>query len=139
MQVVEIVTGMASVMESITILQFVSRVTQVTWEKVVTNVASMARLLSHQAEIRVAVAAVTLELTVVRNAMVTASVNRACVFVIADGEGLNVKQLVVQVKGSTAVITAFAYSLHSNAIALMDGKEKVVMSQIAVVYQIAMH
>lgn len=42
---------------------------------------------------------VILELTVVRNAMVTASVNRAFAFVTAVGEGLNVKQWVVQAKG----------------------------------------
>lgn len=52
-------------------------------------------------------AAATLELTAGRNVTVTASVNRACVFVTAGGEGLNVKQWDVQVNGSTAVITAF--------------------------------
>lgn len=43
MQAVEIVVGMESVMDWLTILQFVSRVTRVTWEKVVTNVALMAQ------------------------------------------------------------------------------------------------
>ena len=51
--------------------------------------------------------AATLELTAVRNAMVTADVNRAFVFVTAAGEGLSVKQWVVQVKRLTAVIMAF--------------------------------
>lgn len=99
MQVVEIVADMASVMESLTILQFVSHVTRVIWEKVVTNGVLMEQLLRHQAEIRVNVAPVILELTVVRNAMVTASVNRAFAFVTAVGEGLSVKQWVVLVKG----------------------------------------
>lgn len=98
MQAVEIVAGMESVMEQLTTLQFVSRVTRAIWEKVVTNVALMAQLLSHQAEIRVNVVPVILELTVVRNAMVTASVNRAFAFVTAVGEGLNVKQWVAQAK-----------------------------------------
>lgn len=52
-------------------------------------------------------AAVTLESTAVRNAMVTESANRVRVFVTAGGEGLSVKQWVVQVNGSTAVIMAF--------------------------------
>lgn len=75
-----------------------SRVTRVIWEKVVTNVALMARLSSHQAEIRVNAVPVTLELTVVQNATVTASVNRVFAFVTAVGEELNVKQWVVQAK-----------------------------------------
>lgn len=75
-----------------------SRVTRVIWEKVVTNVALMARLSSHQAEMRVNAVHVTLELTVVQNATVTASVNRVFASVTAVGEELNVKQWVVQAK-----------------------------------------
>ena len=98
MQAVEIVAGMESVMDWLTILQFVSRVTRVIWEKVVTNVALMAQLLSHQAEIRANAVPVILELTVVRNAMATVSVNGMFAFVTVVGEGLNVKQWVVQAK-----------------------------------------
>ena len=48
-------------------------------------------------------AAVTLESTAVRNAMVTEGANRVRVFVTAGGEGLSVKQWVVQVNLSIAV------------------------------------
>ena len=92
MQVVAIAVGMASAMESLMILQYVSLVTRVSWEKAVTNAASMELLRSRQVETRVNVAAVTLELTAVRNVMATASVNRAFVSVTAGGGGLSVKQ-----------------------------------------------
>lgn len=43
-QVVEIVVAMASAMESLTILQYVSRVTRASWEKAAKNAALMALL-----------------------------------------------------------------------------------------------
>lgn len=81
----------------------------------------------------------TLGSTVVWSAMDMENVTTENVLVIGAGEDLSVRLLVVQDKGSIALITVFVCWLHNNVTALTDGKEKAVISQIALVSPTAMH
>jgi len=70
--------------------------------------------------------------------MATASVNRASVSVIVDGEDLSVKQWVVQEKVLTALVMVYVCLLHNSVIALTGGREQAVIYPTALECQIAM-